>query len=168
MENESELNFDAEVESSIIKKQLRIAIIKKENNMSSNYPPGVTGNEYEIAGADYEVEDTFVCNNVVTYVKVDSKIANHISYIRERMRGKIDTMNINDKLEMYKWLDILQMDINNASKPFDEVCGYDGEIIKEAYKGMLYWECPNCRKTYEEEIYEDIDPEDYYRDKYDY
>ena len=24
--------------------------------MSSNYPPGVTGNEYEIAGADYQKE----------------------------------------------------------------------------------------------------------------
>lgn len=27
----------------------------------SNYPPGVTGNEYEIAGADSEVEDVYFC-----------------------------------------------------------------------------------------------------------
>jgi hypothetical protein len=30
----------------------------------SNYPPGVTGNEYEIAGPDYEREtDDFLCPN---------------------------------------------------------------------------------------------------------
>ena len=29
--------------------------------MSSNYPPGVTGNEYEIAGPDYEQESNEVC-----------------------------------------------------------------------------------------------------------
>jgi len=29
--------------------------------MSSNYPPGVTGNEYEIAGPDMESEDNRRC-----------------------------------------------------------------------------------------------------------
>ena len=29
--------------------------------MSFNYPPGVTGNEYEIAGPDWEVEVTGEC-----------------------------------------------------------------------------------------------------------
>ena len=31
--------------------------------MSSNYPPGVTGNEYAIAGPDYERESTIICDN---------------------------------------------------------------------------------------------------------
>lgn len=29
--------------------------------MSSNYPPGVTGNEYEIAGPDYEKDIEELC-----------------------------------------------------------------------------------------------------------
>lgn len=29
--------------------------------MSSNYPPGVTGNEFAIAGPDYEKESTVPC-----------------------------------------------------------------------------------------------------------
>ena len=29
--------------------------------MSGYYPPGVTGNEYEIAGPDYEEETTLLC-----------------------------------------------------------------------------------------------------------
>lgn len=33
--------------------------------MSSNYPPGVTGNEYEIAGPDYEHESDTPCPYVV-------------------------------------------------------------------------------------------------------
>jgi hypothetical protein len=30
-----------------------------------NYPPGVTGNEYEIAGADYEKETDVPCPEVI-------------------------------------------------------------------------------------------------------
>lgn len=31
----------------------------------SNYPPGVTGNEYEIAGADVEIETLALCDRCV-------------------------------------------------------------------------------------------------------
>ena len=31
--------------------------------MSNNYPPGVTGNEYEIAGPDYEIEREEECKD---------------------------------------------------------------------------------------------------------
>lgn len=33
----------------------------KERGEMSNYPPGVTGNEYEIAGPDYERESDVLC-----------------------------------------------------------------------------------------------------------
>lgn len=32
--------------------------------MTSNYPPGVTGNEYEIAGPDYEKETDIPCPQI--------------------------------------------------------------------------------------------------------
>ena len=47
----SDLNFDGSINSLTAKKVLNIPINIKEKDMSmSNYPPGVTGNEYEIAG----------------------------------------------------------------------------------------------------------------------
>ena len=35
--------------------------------MDSNYPTGVTGNEYEIAGPDYEVESDELCPAILWY-----------------------------------------------------------------------------------------------------
>ena len=35
--------------------------------MASNFPPGVTGNEYEIAGPDYEKESDELCPAILWY-----------------------------------------------------------------------------------------------------
>ena len=59
----SDLNFDGTITSIKAKQVLRIPIQTKEIKMS-NYPPGVTGNEYEISGPDKEwEEEDWECTN---------------------------------------------------------------------------------------------------------
>ena len=121
----------------------------------SNYPPGVSGNEYEIAGPDNEWEDDdFACSNdefeyvmispaTFEYISEMSRLyymENHLAQIRDNLRHRlsllsayIDSSNITTEVQYGK-------------------CGYAGTVLKESYRDQVWWNCPHCGKRYEETL----------------
>lgn len=120
----------------------------------SNYPPGVTGNEYEIAGADSEwCDNDFECNNQeFKYVRITPYA---LKKIEELVNGYYKTQHLDSiKENLYKKLSVLHAAI--ATGPDTEIitgpCGYVGSVDKQSYREDIWWECPRCRKSYEEKI----------------
>jgi hypothetical protein len=117
----------------------------------SNYPPGVTGNEYEIAGGN-EFEEWFECNGTTTYVSITKHemhdLADHaLALFNEFKRsGNITEYWIEQRLKP------LMRDINgyaNSFETYDSDCNFSGVVLKEEYQGYVSVNCPKCDKDYE-------------------
>ena len=118
----------------------------------SNYPPGVTGNEYEIAGADAEwIDDDFECSNedfefvrispyafeeieklVNNYFKID-----HLESVKANLRSKLSHISA-------------AIDTGPGTEIVTSSCGYYGPVEKQSYRDNIWWECPRCKKSYEQ------------------
>lgn len=126
----------------------------------SNYPPGVTGNEYEIAGPDHEWEEEFQCSNdEFEYVMVSPEAYRYASGLALKMHRTNEIEFVKENL--YKFLSELNVHFNLASITTEtkhEKCGYVGEVWKQSYRHEVWWDCPQCGKRYESTI------DDYYGD----
>jgi len=120
--------------------------------MNDNYPPGVTGNEYEIAGGD-EFEEHFDCENVIDYHMVDDR---HIEKLLVTINYALNSLT----QERSKWVENqMRSNLEEMSRIFGSIyleetslnndCGFSGVVLKEAYKDEVWWECPNCEKRHE-------------------
>lgn len=129
----------------------------------SNYPPGVTGNEYEIAGPDSEFEEEFECwNERFEYVR----IAPHVHKFCSDLGKKINrTPGVEElKNNYYRNFSLINVMFNMPSISPEivvEECDFNGVVLKESFRGKTYWSCPKCGKDYEEDI--EIE-RDYYDD----
>lgn len=118
----------------------------------SNYPPGVSGNEYEIAGPDREWEEEFKCSNdEFEYVMISPHAHLELSKLGAMYN---DTRNW-DAVKEKPWFFLSQINtLINYSSITSEVqyakCGYVGEVLKQSYRNEIWWDCPQCGKTYEE------------------
>jgi hypothetical protein len=119
----------------------------------SNYPPGVTGNEYEIAGGN-EFEEHFDCSAEVEYVLVTRKQLYSLSdhaltlYNDFKNNGAISEYLINTRLKK------LMHEINGHYHSDELVvkdCDFSGVVLKEEYRGTVCFECPECETTYEKD-----------------
>lgn len=120
----------------------------------SNYPPGVTGNEYEIAGG-YEFEEHFDCSGEVECVVLTRKQIYDLSdhaltlYNEYNKYGTIHSINTHLKQLMHEL---------NGYYHSDELvvkdCDFSGVVLKEEYRGMIYFECPKCETKYEKDKWE--------------
>jgi predicted RNA-binding Zn-ribbon protein involved in translation (DUF1610 family) len=125
----------------------------------SNYPPGVSGLEYEIAGPDNEWEEEFECENTnLRYVRISEHAFKYcsnigkkihksegIQYLKENFYNHASTINV-----MFNMPDI-------SPEVIVTECDYVGIVLKESYRGKVYWECPSCGKPYEKDIEQDRD-----------
>ena len=121
----------------------------------SNYPPGVTGNEYEIAGGN-EFEDHFDCSATVEHVLLTKKeiydLSDYaLSLLNEYKRsGNISEWWIENKLKP------LMHDLNgfyHSDNTIEKDCDFSGVILKEEFRGTVYFECPKCETGYEKDAY---------------
>jgi hypothetical protein len=117
----------------------------------SNYPPGVTGNEYEIAGGN-EFEEHFDCEATTEYVTVTRlqlyRLSDHALtlYNDFKNNGTISEYLINTRLKK------LMHELNgyyHSDEIIEKTCDFSGEVLKEEYKGTVMFECPKCEKEYE-------------------
>lgn len=121
--------------------------------MNDNYPPGVTGNEYEIAGGD-EFEEHFDCENVIDYYTIDSRI---IENLLGALNYCLNVLNHekSEYVERPKWVEnTMRSRLDEVSKTFQEIfisqtalqsdCGFSGDVLKESYRNEIWWECPEC------------------------
>jgi len=120
----------------------------------SNYPPGVTGNEYEIAGPDAEwYDDSWICKNQIQEVQlpldVFKKIEYFLSSYTDEVRYEIISKNLASHLAR------LRNEIINATKGEPTIISYTCNNIgaeKQSYRGEIWWQCDQCGEEYQDWI----------------
>jgi hypothetical protein len=110
-----------------------------------NYPPGVTGREYEIAGPDWERDLHRACgakNVTVNVVQGDP------------VQAALDALNsIGPDVP---WEDGVKRArlalIGDPVTDVDfDVCPFDAETLVEGFNGMESWTCPLCGTEHNDE-----------------
>ena len=107
----------------------------------SNYPPGVTGNELEIAGPDWEGETERACTS--------------------RGEVELEVLSCEDLATLRRWA---ARDITETITTYDlrrlvggiittllPKCDWEGEVEAWSYGGTLHWTCPLCGYEQEED-----------------
>lgn len=119
----------------------------------SNYPPGVTGNEWPIAGPAYDAMEERTCGmedvtlRLVTEEWID-RMKEHVQALRD---GDLPAWQIAQRIER-----ALAM-IEVVTVP---VCPFDDEVeVWSGEFGDLHWECPVCRSERTEDAREPEEPE---------
>ena len=131
-------------------------------SFGSNYPPGVTGNEYAISGPDYEETETKACPNeacaFVPLAQVNDGLADvqhwlmQMSFRSQPLSEQIDKA-VADLTKLLGALDQVEMP-----------CDWTGEVDVQGYQGQKWWNCPRCGTEHTEESDEE-DPRDYGDDR---
>jgi hypothetical protein len=163
MDHESDsginLNFDGVVSSKDMKRH-GYSVVSK-NNLSiergsgmSNYPPGVTGFEYQIAGADEEYLGDFHCEHEVEKLVIVKHQIDELMKIVNSACNNFD--NLLEKREIWKLkhygvyaVQMKLMEILENVKTTIEPCDFDGEVEFSRYKRDISWNCPVCDKNYD-------------------
>lgn len=121
----------------------------------SNYPPGVTGNEYEIAGGE-ESEVYWECESMTSGITISM-------HMLEEMAD--DGLTIHNRLKEHNYtsyqalidqkLKSLRDKIHgyiHSDDVIDGDCGFAGYVLMESYKNKTWWSCPNCGTEHEIEM----------------
>jgi hypothetical protein len=119
----------------------------------SNYPPGVTGNEYEIAGGN-EFEEHFDCSADIEYVLITRKELYKLSDYALTLFNDFKRNGNISEYSIETYLKKLMSEINgfyHSDKITELPCDFSGEVLKEEYRGTVYFECPECETTYEKD-----------------
>lgn len=127
----------------------------------SNYPPGVSGNEFAIAGPDKEWEEEMACSNEeFEYVMITPEAFKFASGFGYKIYRSNEIEFIRGNIE--KFIREFNTHFNHSPMTGDTQyvsCGYVGEVMKYSYRDEIWWDCPQCGKRYEERI------SDYYGDE---
>lgn len=122
----------------------------------SNYPPGVTGNEYQIAGPDYEETQTKTCDQEVDVIPrpVFDALASTITTHLNALTNAINARNI-DAVE--RAADMLKIYAASAVETADEAtslgdCNWQGSALVEGYNGSELWQCDGCGHEHEYDV----------------
>ncbi|MEI7890281.1 MAG: hypothetical protein WCI34_08215 [Actinomycetes bacterium] len=115
---------------------------------NSNYPPGVTGRELEIAGPDWEGEMDVKCageNVEVTVFRPDDiETLKRIAAVKGAQgAGK------------QRDADVIQMSLRRMLSRMVTVtlpvCPFEGEVEAWMYQHVTHWECPVCGTSHDED-----------------
>jgi hypothetical protein len=110
----------------------------------SNLPPGVTGNEYQIAGPDHEWDDYRECGQEGFTVRTISLYGQRV--LEEVIAVLSGNGNVMAALHHLRtaMTEIKTIDV-------DTPCPFGGDVTLERYRGIESWECPVCRTLHERE-----------------
>lgn len=147
----------------------------------SNLPPGVTGNEYQIAGPDFERDESRECPSEGFTIKTTTGYGEKqidaaldlILDVQKSLRG-LPVRNLDSKTDPYRItmsnfvsaeevevaarrLTAVTAYLRTALSEVETVdvdgeCPFAGDVTVQGYNGVVSWECPVCRTTHEEEI----------------
>ena len=128
----------------------------------SNYPPGVTGREYAIAGPDREWDDEAECeNDGVTFTvlaKDDDKALDTILALAEKAS---ETTDHSEVASLLRNVGLLARQIKRGLfVAEDAVCPFVGEVTWASYGSEAWWDCPLCGDQHTETRDEGPDPDD--------
>lgn len=105
-------------------------------NFGWNFPPGVSGNEIEIAGADWEGEIERSCDQTDVEIAVLGPESRDL--LAANRTGITTTMLVDFVKSM--------VTVTVPECPF-----IDGEVYAWSYNGVLTWTCPVCGHEYTED-----------------
>ena len=113
--------------------------------MSSNLPPGVTGNEWAIAGPAYERDETRTCGQEEVTLRVLPDLGRtYLAKALEMLDGGEDP-----KTAAY-YLRMARNEVEETTVP--ECPVVDTEVtVWGGDDGLLHWTCPVCGFEHEEE-----------------
>lgn len=126
----------------------------------SNLPPGVTGNEWQIAGAECEWDEVVECNQPGISVRTISKygeslltdaIERLVTAQRSLGDGELGATiaGTNITLATGRIRSALsEIELAETETP----CPFVGPVTIQRYGGMDQWECPLCRHQHEIEV----------------
>ena len=145
----------------------------------SNLPPGVTGNEWQIAGADREFDDYRECDQPGIGVKTitlygENQIKEAIESVLEGARVLRNVPTITqyphdppeppkdyiEKDDAEIVARRLTADVSRLRAALSDImladvdkpCTWEGTVTVQVYDGMEQWECPLCRHQHENEV----------------
>ena len=128
--------------------------------MSSNYPPGVTGREPQIAGPFFEGLADMECEEHDVELHI---IDPRLRYALEQRRITLDMMRKGEPLQRWNWdldrADRTIAELVGRGQIYDTVtvpqCPFEGEVevIRHRENSPLEWVCPVCDTEHEEEDY---------------
>jgi hypothetical protein len=121
----------------------------------NNYPPGVTGDEYEIAGAS-ETEEYWECESMVTAVIVNMPMIKEMSEdiftvftsLRDHSYTSYQAL-VDQKVKNIKRT---LEDLTHSNDAIEVDCGFHGYVLMQSYKNKKWWSCPSCQEEHETEI----------------
>lgn len=130
----------------------------------SNYPDGVTGNEYEISGPTYEAEEEKECpNQQCVYVPVEmvrAYVATAVEHlVVAELGAKPLTMlpTVDQIRKAKKDLNDLIMELPGAEVEFP--CEWSGDVDVQGFHYQKWWTCPRCGVEHTED-FEEPEPDE--------
>ena len=137
--------------------------------MSSNYPPGVTGREPQIAGPDAEREEEHTCGakdielRNINQQAIDSLMtarAKLVALTQYSFPGDIPQLSPKEKrqiaVDVYRLLNQVGYGISDGATVD---CPFTGDVTVEYIGGTGWWECPLCGTEHEIEWDDPRDPD---------
>lgn len=127
----------------------------------SNYPPGVTGNEYAIAGPDYEAEEdrdcAEECAEFVSLTHVDAFLGDLARRLLEAAAHGAQGSSF--EAAMKSGADGVKVALGELKAlAVDKPCEFSGEVMVTGYGGQRWWTCPSCGSETTEDAAEMEDP----------
>ena len=122
----------------------------------SNYPPGVTGREFQIAGYDDEEDSYRECMSAGTISVFTRDARDEIT----RIKGLLLRIATGDKPESFAAILAANLEYLLAHRIGHvdvERCPFAGEVSIGWYSGVGNWECPLCRREHREDAPEPDD-----------
>ena len=114
----------------------------------SNYPPGVTGRELEIAGPDWEGELERECSQ--RDIELEIMQPDDINALKTiaSVKGAQGAGKARDADVIQHRMRRFFSRMITVTLP---VCPFAGEVEAWMYQGVTHWTCPVCGHEYEEE-----------------
>lgn len=113
----------------------------------SNYPPGVTGREFEIAGPDYEEDRHLACEaEGVAVAVVDAGARVALKQSTEYVANALAALDSGDAETAARWLRNASARLPMAVAEVVDigVCPFEGDVTVAGYHGEETWTCPLC------------------------
>lgn len=114
--------------------------------MSSNYPPGVTGNEPEIAGRPMRT-----MNVDCEQESLDMVPAHWAREVVKDLASPHPTRR--------DWEELADL-LADSGWTVETECGFGGDVEVEVEGNTAYWECPRCGQDNEYELDDGPDPDE--------
>lgn len=126
----------------------------------SNYPPGVTGREYEISGPTYEETEERDCpNQQCMYVPVDLVRAHVATAVQRLVEVSLFAKPLTSEhtmKEVRKALaDLNELVIALPGEEAEFPCEFSGDVDVTGYGDQKWWTCPRCGAEHTEDVEDD-------------